>query len=452
MIDLGIVRRLRESFLLSLLLVRDRIATVEPQTRNSLAPSLLGLHPSFGFGDRLGLATPGHILATQSGQLLPIFAQQSVREMDRTNRTPLEVMSTAQEAIRTSGWQGIWGADADHLKTETDVINLANAGFTFFTIDPSEFVNNAADNLVQNQLKKALDEVVKSQAFESIGQIEDLYLGKGIEVSNDLTLDFKDREKLYRAVVKYGRAIAYAEKMSGWITEATSGADFEIEVSVDETDTPTTPIEHLFIGMELKRREVQCVSLAPRFVGQFEKAIDYKGDLGLFESTLVQHVAIARWCGPYKISVHSGSDKFSIYPIIGRVCGNLLHVKTAGTSYLEALRVVARRCPEAFLEIIKFSLERFDTDRATYHISADPNRVDNPENLNHKEREAEFLDQDDGRQIMHVTFGSVLAIGKMPDSQPFKEIILETLSTNADLHNQLLNEHLGHHIRLLSYG
>ena len=71
--------------------------------------------------------------------------------------------------------------------------------------------------------------------------------------------------------------------------------------------------------MELKRREVQCVSLAPRFVCQFEKAIDYKGDLGLFESTLVQHVAIARWCGPYKISVHSGSDKFSIYPIIGRV-------------------------------------------------------------------------------------------------------------------------------------
>ena len=113
---------------------------------------------------------------------------------------------------------------------------------------------------------------------------------------------------------------------------------------------------------------------------------------------------------------------------------------------------MARRNPEAFLEIIKFSLESFDTDRATYHISADPNRVDNPENLNYKEREAEFLDLDDGRQIMHVTFGSVLAIGKMPDSQPFKEIILETLSTNSDLHNQLLNEHLGHHIRLLSYG
>ena len=425
---------------------------MEPQTRNSLTPSLLGLYPSFGFGDRLGLATPGHILAMRSGQLLPIFAQQSVREMDRTNRTPLEVMSSAQEAIRTSGWQGTWGADADHLKTKTDVVNLAKSGFTFFTIDPSEFVNNTADNLVQNQLNTALGEVVKSQAFESIKQIEDLYLDKSIEVSNDLTLEFKDREELYRAVVKYGRAIAYTERMSEWIAEATKGADYEIEVSVDETDTPTTPIEHLFIGMELKRREVQCVSLAPRFVGQFEKAIDYKGNLSLFESTLTQHVAIARWCGPYKISVHSGSDKFSIYPIIGRVCENLLHVKTAGTSYLEALRVVARKNPEAFLEIIKFSLEKFETDRATYHISADLNRVKDPMDLNHKEREAEFLDLDDGRQIMHVTFGSVLTTNKMSDRQPFKEIILETLSTNSDLHNQLLNEHLGRHIRLLSHG
>ena len=294
--------------------------------------------------------------------------------------------------------------------------------------------------------------MVKSQAFESIKQIEDLYLDKSIEVSNDLTLEFKDREELYRAVVKYGQAIAYTERMSEWIAEATKGADYEIEVSVDETDTPTTPIEHLFIGMELKRREVQYVSLAPRFVGQFEKAIDYKGDLSLFESTLTQHVAIARWCGPYKISVHSGSDKFSIYPIIGRVCENLLHVKTAGTSYLEALRVVARKNPKAFLEIIKFSLEKFETDRATYHISADLNRVKDPMDLNHKEREAEFLDLDDGRQIMHVTFGSVLTTNKMSDRQPFKEIILETLSTNSDLHNQLLNEHLGRHIRLLNHG
>src|SRR5438132_186439 len=105
---------------------------------------------------------------------------------------------------------------------------------------------------------------------------------------------------------------------------------FEIEVSVDETDSPTSALEHLFFGLELKRRRVKVVSLAPRFIGEFEKGIDYRGDLHKFEAALGEHVAVARFCGPYKISVHSGSDKFAIYPILGRVCGDLLHVKTAG--------------------------------------------------------------------------------------------------------------------------
>src|SRR5207253_4868363 len=183
-------------------------------------------------------------------------------------------------------------------------------------------------------------------------------------------LVFTSRETLYRAVVKYGMAVAHTQKMSEWIGQATAQRGAEIEVSVDETDTPTSAAEHLFIGLELKRRGVKAVSVAPRFVGEFEKGIDYKGDLKAFEKSLRQHVAIANYCGPYKISVHSGSDKFSIYPIVGRVCGNLLHVKTAGTSYLEALRVIARANSALFLEIIDYSLGRFDTDRASYHISA----------------------------------------------------------------------------------
>src|SRR5947209_9850791 len=108
--------------------------------RNVPQPTLLGLLPSFGFGDRLGLATPGHISACRKGQLQPIFAQQSVREMTRTQRTPAEVMAAAQQGIRKEGWTGAWGADADHLKTKEDVESLAAAGFTFFTIDPSAFV------------------------------------------------------------------------------------------------------------------------------------------------------------------------------------------------------------------------------------------------------------------------------------------------------------------------
>jgi hypothetical protein len=414
-------------------------------------PSVLGLQPSFGFGDRLGLATPGHILACKRGRLLPIFAQQSIREMTRTQRTPDEVMSAAQTALQQHDWNAPWGADADHLKTRDDVFLMANADFTFFTIDPSQYVDNRADEYSQSQLETALDEAVQFGAWQSEQQVEELYLNTSFEVSDDLTLRF-ERESLLRAVAKYGKAIHYAQQMAAWIAEANAGRDYEIEISVDETDTPTSPLEHLFIGLELQRRGIRVVSLAPRFVGEFEKGIDYKGDIATFESALEQHVAIARHCGPYKISVHSGSDKFAIYPSIGRICGDLLHVKTAGTSYLEALRVAARQAPQLFLQILAYSREHFEEDRASYHISAQLSRLKNPADLNQRQREQEFLDANDGRQMLHVTFGSVLTKGKLENGQTFKEALLQTLRENSDLHDQFLAEHLGRHIELLSVG
>src|SRR5438477_6785079 len=141
-------------------------------------PVLLGLLPSFGFGDRLGLATPGHIAACRKGKLQPIFAQQSVREMARTQRTPQEVMAAAQHGIQQEGWKGAWGADADHLKTREDVETLAAAGFTFFTIDPSAYVQNEADAMKGAKLQSAAEKVIKSGAFSSLSEVESLYLNK----------------------------------------------------------------------------------------------------------------------------------------------------------------------------------------------------------------------------------------------------------------------------------
>jgi hypothetical protein len=150
--------------------------------------------------------------------------------------------------------------------------------------------------------------------------------------------------------------------------------------------------------------------------------------------------------------VHSGSDKFAIYPSFGRICGDLLHVKTAGTSYLEALRVVARQAPQLFLEILNYARGRFEEDRASYHISAELSRLKDPAELNQREREQEFLDGNDGRQMLHVTFGSVLTKGHMTNGQPYKDALLQTLHDNNDLHEELLARHLGHHIELLSAG
>src|SRR5947207_3326640 len=109
--------------------------------------TVLGLKKSFGFGDRLGLATPGHLAAAAKFDFAPIFAQQSIREMTRTNRTPEEVMRAAQSALDALGYTKTWGADADHLKTPEDVRRTSAAGFCFYTIDPSEHVSNGADSM-----------------------------------------------------------------------------------------------------------------------------------------------------------------------------------------------------------------------------------------------------------------------------------------------------------------
>jgi hypothetical protein len=419
---------------------------------NLPTPSVLGLRKSFGFGDRLGFATPGHVAAVARTDFAPIFAQQSVREMERTQRTPQEVMEAAQRSLARLGWAGSWGADADHHKTEADVKRSAAAGFTFFTIDPSAFVGNDADRMSEAELNGAVQQQYNDGVWDSAGW-SDAYLNQTFEVGHGLALRFT-REQLLRAAVKYARAIHQTAKVAAAIRETCGNRPFEIEVSVDETDSVTSPLDHLFVGLELKRRHVpNVVSLAPRFIGEFEKGIDYRGDYHVFEQQLREHVAVAKFCGPYKISIHSGSDKFSIYPIIGRVCGDLLHLKTAGTSYLEALRVVARTVPEVFADICAFCRGRFEADRKSYHISTTQSEVEGlPPFTRGAAGEALYLDERPGRQLLHVTFGSVLTQGVDGKGRRFKESILEALEKHPDLHLEFLEGHFGRHLSGLSKG
>jgi len=208
-------------------------------------------------------------------------------------------------------------------------------------------------------------------------------------------------------------------------------------MSVDETETPTSIEEHFFIASELRRLGVQWVSLAPRYVGRFEKGVDYIGDLDEFEAELARHAAIARVLGPYKLSIHSGSDKFSIYPIFARHTRGLVHLKTAGTSYLEALRVVAQVEPALFREILAYAIKRYAEDRATYHVSAELTRVPTPDTLADADLSA-LLDQFDARQVLHVTFGSVL--------DRFGGEILSVLAANEEAHYAALEAHFEKHL------
>jgi hypothetical protein len=418
-----------------------------------MVPSVLGLQKSFGFGDRLGLATSGHLAAARKFDFAPIFAQQSIREMARTQRTPDQVMRAAKDALQNAAFASTWGADADHLKTPEDVDVTAQAGFTFFTIDPSAGVQNRADAMSESELAAEIEAQEDNGLWRDMSDRDSYwryYLNQKTHHLGDLRFEFS-RETLWRAIAKYGHALGIAADLAAYIKRVKGETPFEIEVSVDETDSPTSPLEHFFIRRELWRRGVEnLVSLAPRFVGEMEKGVDYKGDLLRFEAELAQHAAIARGAGmqPYKISVHSGSDKFSIYPIVGRVCGDLLHVKTAGTSYLEALRCVVQSDERLFRDVARFCHDHFETDRATYHISATSafNRELVQASLTGAALEEAYLNDDRGRQILHVTFGSVLT---HPELKPR---LLANLEANALLYTQLLETHFTKHLAALTAG
>jgi hypothetical protein len=212
-------------------------------------------------------------------------------------------------------------------------------------------------------------------------------------------------------------------------------------MSVDETDSPTSLAEHVYIASELRRMKVSWVSLAPRYVGTFEKGVDYIGELSEFETSLAGHAAVARTYGPYKLSLHSGSDKFSVYPIASRLAGDLVHLKTAGTSYLEALRAVAGLDPALFREILRFGVERYPTDRASYHVSAEAGRVPDASRMRDGDL-AGLLDDFHVREVLHVTFGSVI------NDRRFREPFFETLRRHEEEYTRTVEAHFDRHLSL----
>lgn len=373
-----------------------------------LNPVPLGRKTSFGFGDRLGLATPGHIQALRTadpdGKIAPIFAQQSARENKRTGRTPQQVLDDAVWGIFQEGWRAPWGADADHGQELADFDAFIAAGYTFFTIDSSHHLDNAAqtDSLDTLQMKTAV--LPWDTLQSSYNDLHHRYCRKPFGLEG-LTLVF-DEVILRRVLAKYGCALAHTITVAHELSARLNGKAYDLELSLDETDTPTSAHEHFFIANELTRCRIPIVSLAPRFVGKFQKGVDYIGDLDEFEGDLMRHTAIIRHFGSYKLSLHTGSDKFSLYPVIVRHAQGLVHVKTAGTSYLEAVRIAAQN-PPLFRRMLDLARARFEQERKPHCLDAQLGKV--PENGALPDIALpDLLEQFDARQVLHVTFGSIL--------------------------------------------
>ncbi|MDF7638281.1 tagaturonate epimerase family protein [Lactobacillus sp. ESL0791] len=395
---------------------------------------------SFGLGDRLGNASNAHIRLFKNRGVMPVLAQQSIRELVLMNRTNTEVFQDASWAVFEEGFDYGWGADGDHVKTPYEVDYAVKSGCSIITLDLTKVVNNAAVNLSNEEMDRQFNALDPSQ----IKYFNDTYLNKSFDLGNGHSIKF-DKHDVEESVLTFYDAILFvADIYNKYIVTY----NLDLEISMDETPYRTTNANHYFFANELKQRGIVPTSLAPRFVGEFQKAIDYIGDPKEFEEDFVIHEAIAEHFG-YRLSIHSGSDKLSVYEIIGRVSKkNGWHVKTAGTNWLEALRVIAHKDPEFMVELYKFAYENLDDVKDFYVFDAQTDgTAPKPATITSK-NVVELLDNNDSRQILHTMFGPIMNL-KHNYHYVYRDKFWSILLKNQDLYDKYLNIHIAEHLDLL---
>ncbi len=394
---------------------------------------------TIGLGDRLGLAGDGHIaLLKKHADVFPILAQQSMRELSLTERTFEDVLDSATFAVFRQGFRRGWGADGDHLKNAADIRNALDIGYTMITLDCGEHI--------RTQYADLSDEDAAEQAARlGIGtdSLRPFYAGTVFSVEgNEISYT---EGALARLLLVYGDMLEFATEIYHTVIAPHRGADFEI--SIDEVMNPTSPAEHFFIASELIRRGVRPATVAPRFCGEFQKGIDYIGDPAEFEREMAVHAAIARRFG-YKISVHSGSDKFSVFPAVNRQTRGVFHVKTAGTNYLEAMRIVAEKEPALYRALHSYALEHFNEATRYYHVTTDLSKIPDIRSICDAELPGLF-GLNDARQLIHICYGVLLTARKPDGSFLFRDDLYTVWDEYRAEYAAALDAHIGRHLELL---
>lgn len=387
---------------------------------------------TMGFGDRLGRASAGHISAVRKFDVSPVLAQQSMRELSLTGRSYQNVLDDVSFLVFQEAFKEDFGADGDHLKRWEDIKTALDCGFTMITLDLSDAMKAEFANKTENEINSAFETL----PFEVKERIHNTYFDRNVLAGN---LNFTISPAIAkRCTLMYYDAIELAaEHFKKIRKQKADGVD--LEISIDETNAPTTIEDHFFIVNELIARNVDFISVAPRFIGEFQKGIDYIGDLKQFEKQFAQHAELARSKGSYKISVHSGSDKFSVFQTIGKLSKSKLHLKTAGTSWLEALRVIATKEPSLYRKIHNKALTSFDDAKKLYHVTTDISKIEQLDKLL-DENLPEFLTQNEARQVLHITYGAIL------NDKTIRTNFFDALDKNEKFYIQKLDEHFTKHL------
>lgn len=395
--------------------------------------------PSFGTGDRLGIATPAHIQAFQGENIFPVLAQLSTREITRTENSLQKVMDNAIWGCFEAGYEGPFGSDADHIKDFYNLLDAINCGFTMYTLDPSDYINNDVEKYSKEELRQ------KYLALPDRRNIESRYLER--EFSIGIKKLYFDHDDLAEIVLTYGEALKYVVKCYQLLKEKNK-KEFELEVSIDETPNATSPLAHFWIVSELYHNGVVFQNLAPHFLGNWEKGVEYIGDIESFQEEVKLHNQICSNLGGYKLSLHSGSDKFSIYPIFARETYNNFHIKTAGTSWLEAVKTIALCQPDLYREIHSFALSCFEKDRYSYYLSTDIKKIPDIAKLKDEELVSLFSDNNT-RQLIHITYGSILKEKDEDGRYHFRDKIYKILFDHEKTHYQAVSQHIRQHLDFL---
>jgi len=397
---------------------------------------------SMGIGDRFaqqGRAQLSAFLRAQEMgvEVIPVW-NKSNREHNIVHSEPSSVREEADSAVRSMNWRGQYLVDADHIGLKT--VDRFLGSSDFFTIDVADFIGKEAE---EGAIRSFVD-----LHRDLIGSL------KIPGIAGDLDVTSARMEGIAR---KYLYPVQEAGKVYRYIAAAKGGEQFVTEVSMDETDAPQTPVELLFILAAMGREQIPLQTIAPKFTGRFNKGVDYVGDLAQFEKEFNDDLAVIAYAirefglpANLKLSVHSGSDKFSIYPIIHRAIqktGAGLHLKTAGTTWLEELIGLASAGGEGLeiaKEIYAQALARMDELCAPYASVIDIDKAKLPavdqvrrwsgeqfaKALRHDQKCRDYNQH--FRQLLHVGFKVAAALGERYISalQRNEDVVARNVSEN----------------------